>query len=446
MLDISLIRGHTAEVKIRLADRLDDPTLIDRLPELDDRRRDAVARQSKLRRQRNENARATRAADESERQKFIEEGRRLGRLVTEQDALVKQIEDDLNATAIAIPNLPHESVPLGRDEAANKVVSEWGIKPEFGFDPLPHWEIGLKFGLDIARGVRMSGSRFYVLEGSAALLELGLIQFMISQQVLAGYNPLIPPFMVDEEAMYGCGQLPRFKDGLYSTPADLRGDGDERLYMIPTAESAVASMHRGEILDAAQLPLRYAAYSPCFRRETSAGGRDARGIKRVHQFHKVELFQFTHPDTSYDDLESLTAAAERILRLLELPYRKVILSSGDMGFAASKTYDLEVWIPSDGTYSEISSCSNVLDFQARRLQIRYRDVGGRTDWVHMLNGSGLAVGRTMIAILENHQRADGSVYIPEALRPYLFGLETLGPDSEEQIRSGLHPAMNHEGG
>ena len=429
MLNIQTIRSHTEQVKVRLTERLDDTALIDELLELDDRRREAIAKQDDLRRRRNENAQATRAAGTDERQQLIEEGRRIGRLVAEQGALVKQIENAVNSIAGVIPNLPHESVPTGRDEQTNETVSTWGTKPTFDFTPRPHWEVGEALGLDIPRGVGMSGSRFYLLSGQAALLEVALARLMIDLHVRAGYKLVIPPFLVDYEAMHGCAQLPKFEDGLYSTPADLQDENGRRLYLIPTAESALASLHRDEILDADLLPLNYVGYSPCFRRETSAGGRDVRGIKRVHQFTKVELFKFTHPDTSYNELESLTQAAEQVLRLLGLPYRKVVLSTGDMGFGASKTYDLEVWTASNGVYSEISSCSNVQDFQARRLQTRYRESGGRPDYVHMLNGSGLAVGRTMIAILENYQRADGSVRIPEALQPYLFGFEVLEPET-----------------
>lgn len=429
MLSITKIRANPEHAKARLVGRLDDPGLIDSLLDLDERRRQAVTEQGDLRRRKNENARATQAAGADERQQLIEEGRRLNGLVAEKDSLVKQLEAELYAVASALPNVPHPSVPVGPDATANVTVSEWGAKPSFDFAPRPHWQVGELLGLDIPRGARMAGSRFYALTGDLALLELALAQFMFHHHVVAGYRPVIPPYLVDSEAMHGCAQLPKFEDGLYSTPSDLRDDSDRRLYLIPTAESAMASMHRGEILDVDNLPLDYVAFSPCFRRETSAGGSDSRGIKRVHQFHKVELFKFTRSDTSYHELESLTESAESILQLLELPYRKVVLSTGDMGFGASKTYDLEVWIPSEQTYSEISSCSNVQDFQARRLNIRYRGQDGRTSFVHMLNGSGLAVGRTMIAILENHQRADGSVYIPEPLRPYLHGRDELLPNS-----------------
>ena len=445
MLSIKEIREDPGIVKARLIGRLDDPGLINSLLDLDKRRRQAVAEQGDLRRRKNDNAHATRTAEPDERQQLIEEGRRLNGLVAEKDALVKQIEDELYLVAGKLPNLPHPSVPVGPDATANITVSEWGRQPCFDFAPRPHWEVGELLGLDIPRGTRMSGSRFYTLLGEVALLELALAQLMIDQHVLAGYKPVIPPFLVDSEAMYGCAQLPKFEDGLYSTPADLRDDSNRRLYLIPTAESAMASMHRGEILDEDSLPLDYVAFSPCFRRETSAGGRDSRGIKRVHQFHKVELFKFTKSDTSYDELESLTEAAEHILQLLELPYRKVVLSTGDMGFGASKTYDLEVWIPSEQTYSEISSCSNVQDFQARRLNIRYRGQDGRTSFIHMLNGSGLAVGRTMIAILENHQRANGSVYIPEPLRPYLQGRDELRPDAATLVGPGSRPVLGPKG-
>ena len=430
MLDLQTIKDNPEEVKRRLAARLDDISLIDELLAADERRRRAVMDRDDLRARRNHISQATRdAASDSERQPLIAQGREIGRLLADQEALVQERESELGELASQIPNLPHPSVPAGADEQANQVVDEWGRKREFDFDPKPHWEIGDALGLDIPRGVAMAGSRFYVLRGQMALLELALAQFMVASHVQSGYVPVIPPFLVSEEAMYNCAQLPKFEDGLYSTPRDFRGDADKKLYLIPTAESALASLHQGEILGGDSMPLSYVGYSPCFRRETSAGGRDARGIKRVHQFTKVELFKFTTPETSYDELEALTSGAEEILRQLELPYRKLLLSSGDMGFGASKTYDLEVWLPGERTYSEISSCSNVEDFQARRLQTRYRPApGARPRYVHMLNGSGLAVGRTAIAVLENHQRADGSVEVPEPLRPYIAGREMLAPD------------------
>lgn len=427
MLNINILNREPDQVKRQLADRLDDPGLIDELLALDDKRRKAITKQGELRRRRNENARSVRKAQPQERQRLIEEGRRLGRLVSEADTCVNQLEQDINRVASLIPNIPHPSVPEGRDADANVEVSTWGRIPSFEFKPRPHWEIGEPIGLDIARGVRMAGSRFYALRDQIAHLELALLYFMIELHVRGGYELVIPPFLVNEDAMHGCAQLPKFEGGLFKTPINLQDSDGRQLYLVPTAESALASMHRDEILHVDQLPISYVGCTPCFRRETSSGGRDVRGIKRVHQFLKVELFKFVHPDNSYDELESLTSTAETVLRLLDLPYRKVILSSGDMGFGAAKTYDLEVWLPSEGRYVEVSSCSNVEAFQARRVNTKFRDSAGKTEYVHMLNGSGLAVGRTMIAILENYQHADGSVSIPHELRRYMGGRETLQP-------------------
>ena len=430
MLDIRKIRAGPEEIKQRLATRIEDVGTIDELLTADEHRRESIAQQDELRAKRNENAKSTRqTTSEEERDAIRTQGRELSRLLSDKEALVRKYEARVKELHYQIPNLPHTSVPVGKDERSNEVVGEWGDVPEFDFDPKPHWEVGEPLGLDIPMGVGMAGSRFYVLKGQMALLELALVQFMIDFHVARGYTPVIPPFMVTEEAMYACAQLPKFEDGLYSTPRDLTNSSAEMLYLIPTAESALASLHKGEVLDAESMPLRYVGYSPCFRRETSAGGRDVRGIKRVHQFTKVELFKFVTPESSYDELESLTDDAERILGHLEIPYRKTVLSSGDMSFASSKTYDLEVWLPSERSYSEVSSCSNVEDFQARRLQTRCCAApGSRPEYVHMLNGSGLAIGRTALALLENHQRRDGSVAIPAPLRPYIGGRESLQPE------------------
>ena len=430
MLDIKKIRASPKEIKQRLVTRLEDVGLIDELLASDELRRQSIAKRDELRAKRKENAEATRrAASGEEREDLILQGRELSRLLSNQESVVRPHEEHFKELQYQVPNLPHASVPVGENEHANEVVGEWGEVPEFDFDPKPHWDIAEPLGLDIPAGVGMAGSRFYVLKGQMALLELALAQFMIDFHVERGYTPVIPPFMVTEEAMYGCAQLPKFEDGLYSTPRDLVERSGEMLYLIPTAESSLASLHKGEVLDSESLPLKYVAYSPCFRRETSAGGRDVRGIKRVHQFTKVELFKFATPETSYDELESLTDDAEQVLRQLEIPYRKIVLSTGDMSFAASKTFDLEVWLPSEHGYAEVSSCSNVEDFQARRLQTRYRPApGDRPEFVHMLNGSGLAIGRTSLALLENHQRRDGSVAIPEPLRSFIGGRESLEPD------------------
>ncbi len=323
-----------------------------------------------------------------------------------------------------VPNLPHESVPVGTSAAENAVVRTWGEPRTFDFEPKPHWDLGPALGvLDFERATKISGSRFAILMGAGAALERALINFMLSLHAGEhGYTEVQPPFMVSSSTLYGTGQLPKFEQDLFK----IAGEWD--LYLIPTAEVPVTNLYRGEILDGRQLPLKYTSYTPCFRSEAGSYGADVRGLIRQHQFDKVELVKFATPETSYDELEGLTRDAERVLQLLGLPYRTVLLCTGDMGFSAAKTYDIEVWLPSQKTYREISSCSNCEAFQARRANIRFRPQGiGKTEFVHTLNGSGLAVGRTWIAIVENYQQADGSVVVPEALRPFLNGREVIEP-------------------
>ncbi|MGH7229282.1 MAG: serine--tRNA ligase, partial [Nitrospiraceae bacterium] len=318
------------------------------------------------------------------------------------------------------PNLPHTSVPIGKDPGDNQVVRQWGALPEFAFTPRPHWDIGETLGvLDFERAARMVGARFAVLTGLGAKLERALSNYMLDlHQARHGYQEVLPPFMVNRAAMTGTGQLPKFEEDLFR----LR---DDEYYLIPTAEVPLTNLHREEILSDGCLPIRYTAYTPCFRREAGSYGKDTRGLIRLHQFNKVELVAFARPEESYEELERLTGAAEAVLQGLGLPYRVVTLCTGDMGFAAAKTYDLEVWLPSQGAFREISSCSNCEAFQARRANIRYRRQNGKTDLVHTLNGSGLAVGRTLVAILENCQQQDGSVLIPEVLRPYVGGVDRI---------------------
>jgi seryl-tRNA synthetase len=344
---------------------------------------------------------------------------RIGLLEKEQD----DVEQRLRSILMLLPNIPDGTVPIGPDESANVEVRRVGQPPSFDFEPKAHWDLGVELGiLDFERAARISGARFTVLWGQGARLERALIQFMLDVHTRErGYREVLPPYLVTRSTLEGTGQLPKFEGDLFRTAA-----GDRELFLIPTAEVPVTSLHREEILDAGQLPMRYAAFSPCFRAEAGSYGKDVRGLIRQHQFHKVELVKLTPPETSMDELESMVADAEAILTRLELPYRVMLLSTGDMGFQAAKTYDLEVWLPGQGTYREISSCSNCSDFQARRANVRYRpQVGGKPRFVHTLNGSGLAVGRTLIALLENHQQADGTVTIPKALRPYLGGQERI---------------------
>jgi seryl-tRNA synthetase len=331
------------------------------------------------------------------------------------------IETRRDALMLTLPNVPHESVPVGTSAADNPEVRRWGTPRTFDFEPKPHWDLGVDLGiLDFERATRMSGARFSILSGAGARLARGLINFMLDLHTREhGYREVEPPFLVNRKALTGTGNLPKFEPDLF------RIAGDWDLFLIPTAEVPLTNLHREEILDGAQLPLRYTAYTPCFRSEAGSYGADVRGLIRQHQFDKVELVKFTTAEQSYDELESLTRNAETVLETLGLPYRRVLLCTGDMGFASAKTYDIEVWLPSQQTYREISSCSNTEAFQARRAQIRYKPAGGgKNQFVHTLNGSGLAVGRTLIAVLENGQQKDGSIVVPEALRPYV-GLETI---------------------
>ena len=333
----------------------------------------------------------------------------------EVEARLKQIEAELAQILLMVPNLPHASVPDGRSSADNPVVRTLGEKPAFSFKPKPHWELGEALGiLDFARAAKVSGARFAVYRGLGAKLERALVSFMLDTHTARGYTEILPPYLVSRASMTGTGQLPKFEDDSFKT------QGDPELFLIPTAEVPVTNLHRDEILEGDQLPLKYCAYTPCFRREAGSYGKDTRGLIRQHQFQKVELVKLCRPERSYEEHEALTADAEEILKRLELPYRVVSLCGGDLGFAAAKCYDLEVWLPGQEAYREISSCSNFEDFQARRAQIRFRSAPGeKPQLLHTINGSGLAVGRTVVAILENFQDADGSVRVPEALRPYL---------------------------
>ncbi len=350
-----------------------------------------------------------------------EEVQSIGERLKTVEAERQEAEVRFQARMLEIPNLPHESVPVGKDEAENVEVRRWGSPPDFEFDPKPHWELGEAMGiLDFQRGARLARTRFTLLRGAGALLERALTQFMLDLHTREhGYQEVLPPFLANRECLTGTGQLPKFEEDLF------RLQGWD-LYLIPTAEVPVTNIHREEILDEADLPISYTAYTPCFRSEAGSYGKDVRGLIRQHQFDKVELVKFTTPESSWDELERLLQDAEEVLRRLGLPYRVVALCTGDMGFSAAKTYDIEVWLAGQGVYREISSCSNFTDFQARRAQIRYRPKGKKgTQFVHTLNGSGLAVGRTLVAVLEHYQRADGSVEVPKVLRPYMGGMEVI---------------------
>jgi seryl-tRNA synthetase len=349
----------------------------------------------------------------------IDAMKRVGDEIKELDALLARIEEELRNLELYLPNIPHETVPIGVDESANRVERTWGEKPRFDFAPKPHWDIGEALGiLDFDRAAKITGARFALITGLGARLNRALIDFMLDMDTARGYTEVVPPFIVNADSLRGTGQLPKFEEDLFKLT-------DRDYYLIPTAEVPVTNIHRDEILDAAALPLRYCAYSPCFRSEAGSYGKDTRGLIRLHQFEKVELVKFTLPEQSWDELEMLTRDAEAILQALGLHYRVITLSTGDMGFSAAKTHDIEVWLPGQDTFREISSCSNFADFQARRANIRYRGAEKKTAFVHTLNGSGLPIGRTLVALLENFQEADGSVRIPDALQRYMKGLTRI---------------------
>lgn len=357
-----------------------------------------------------------------ETRELVEKSRKIGDEIVREEERLRKLEEDFKSLLLQVPNFPHPSVPEGKDSSENRVVKVWGEPPHFDFEPLPHYEIGERLGLlDFERGSKLSGSGFTVAWREGAYLERALINFMLDLHTKEHkYVEILPPFMVNRDSMIGTGQLPKFEDDMYRVQSD-------NLYLVPTAEVPLTNLHRDEIIDEEKLPLKYTAYTPCFRREAGSYGAQTRGIIRQHQFNKVELLKFTTPETSYDELEKLLEDAEEVLKRLNLHYRVVILCTGDLGFSSAKTYDIEVWLPSRRSYLEISSVSNFEDFQARRAMIRCRKKGGKVRFVHTLNGSGLAIGRTVVAVLENYQQKDGSVKIPEALRPYMGGLEKIGP-------------------
>jgi len=416
MLDIELIRRDPEFVKERLSTRDRDlPSLVDRVLELDGRRRRILTEIESLRAERNRKSRqiGVLKGEGKDTALLEKEVRLLRERIETLEKDLHHIKEELSSLMLRLPNLPHRSVPLGEDERQNVELRRWGEPRTFTFEPRPHWEIGEKLGiLDFERGARLAGSRFTVTKGWGARLERALINFMLDLHRERGYEEVIPPHLVRPEILEGTGQLPKFEEDLYRCERD-------DLYLIPTAEVPLTNLFRGEILREEDLPVYLTAYTPCYRREAGSHGKDIRGIIRQHQFNKVELVKIVHPDTSYEELEKLTADAEEVLRLLGLPYRTVELCTGDLGFSASKTYDIEVWFPSQRRYREVSSCSNCEDFQARRMNTRFRDSRGRNRFVHTLNGSGLAVGRTLAALLENYQREDGTVEVPEVLRDYL---------------------------
>jgi seryl-tRNA synthetase len=421
MIDHALLRDNLETVRDGLARRGIDLTAeLEDLATLETRRRRILPELEGLKREQNtagdEVARAKRQGHDVS--KIHEASRQRAQQIKQLSIELDSVEQRRNRGLLLLPNLPHETVPVGKSSADNREVRRHGTPRTFTFTAQAHWDLGPALGIiDFERGTKIAGARFSVLIGAGAQLARALINFMLHLHTTEhGYTEVEPPFMVNTASLTGTGNLPKFEADLFK----IAGDWD--LYMVPTAEVPLTNMHRGEILDGNQLPIRYTAYTPCFRSEAGSYGADVRGLIRQHQFDKVELMAFTEPERSYDELERLTSNAEEVLKRLELPYRAVLLCSGDMGFASAKTYDLEVWLPGQNTYREISSCSNTEAFQARRANVKYRPQGtGKAEFVHTLNGSGLAVGRTLIAILENFQEADGTVVIPDALRPFMGG-------------------------
>lgn len=421
MLDIRLLREQPDVVKATLAKAGVEASAIDAVLVFDEKRRGVLAEVERLKALRNTVSKEISTLKDADvRNTKIAEMRVVGDQISALDKQVAELEAAQQAALLDLRNLPHESVPVGADEEGNIVLQTIGTPRQFDFAPRPHWELGESLDIiDFERGVKVSGSRFYILKGKGARLQRALIQWLLDLHGDQGYREVYTPFVVKEQCMWGARQLPKFRDNLYH-------DAEEDLWLVPTAEVPVTNLHRDEILDATQLPINYCAYTPCFRREKMSAGRDVRGIKRGHQFDKVEMYKFVHPDTSYAELEKLRQDAEESCRLLGIPYRTKVLCTGDMGFASTKTYDIELWAPGQDEWLEVSSCSNVESFQARSTNIRFRpEPTAKPEFVHTLNGSGLGIPRTMIAIMENYQNADGSITVPEVLRPYMGGLEVI---------------------
>ncbi len=424
MLDIKYLRQNIDLVRKKMDER-GQKIDFDRFLNLDARRRDILQAVETLRNERNS---VSKQVGELKKKKedasaLIEKMGEVSAKIKEYDENLRITEEELNAFVMIVPNVQHESIPVGSGSEDNAVVRTWGQKPVFNFEPKQHFDLGESLNiLDFARGAKITGARFTLYRGAGAQLERAIFNFMLDlHTVNHGYTEVLTPFMVNAESMTGTGQLPKFKEDLFKI------EGME-YYLIPTAEVPVTNIYREEILEEEMLPVYLVAYSPCFRAEAGSYGKDTRGLIRQHQFNKVEMVKFSKPETSYDELEKLTANAEEVLKKLGIPFRTVCLCTGDLGFSSAKTYDVEAWLPGQNTYREISSCSNFEDFQARRASIRFRrKESGKVEFVHTLNGSGLAVGRTVVAVLENYQQADGSVIIPEALRPYMRGLERITP-------------------
>jgi seryl-tRNA synthetase len=450
MLDLGFVRGNLEVVEAKLRARGADPAaLLGNFRQLDQERREAITASEQLKARRNDLSQQVGALkrEGKDATKLMDETRALKDKLDDLDKTATALDEQMRLSLAGIPNLTRDEVPTGKSEEDNVTVKTWGDKPQFDFTPKPHWEIGEQLGiLDLERAAKLSGVRFAVYMGAGARLERALISFMLDMHTQKhGYTEVLPPFMVNSKSLFGTGQLPKFAEDLFrcsdaDADAVARGEfKDNDHWLIPTAEVPLTNLYRDEILDEARLPVSLTAYTPCFRAEAGAAGKDTRGIIRQHQFQKVELVKFVRPEESDAQHEQLTRHAEEILEALKLPYRRVLLCTADTGFSSAKTFDLEVWLPGQQLYREISSCSNFESFQARRANIRFKPSGAKvkSEFVHTLNGSGLAVGRTWLAILENYQQADGSVVVPEALRPYMGGLERitrLDPVGDRTIR------------
>ena len=424
MLDIKMIRQNTDEIKERLATRGVKAEKIDALLEKDKRRRELLVETDGLKQKRNEVSAeiANAKRNKQDATDAIKEMREVGAKIKSLDEELEEVEATVKDMASRLPNLPNPTIPVGPDESANVELRKVGTPREFDFEPKAHWDIGEDLGiLDFDRGAKVSGARFVYYKGLGARLERAVYNFMLDEHAKEGYTEMLPPYIVNAQTMYGTGQFPKFKEDVYQV-------NGEDMTLIPTAEVPLTNYYRDEVIPTEKLPVYFTALTPCFRSEAGSAGRDTRGLIRMHQFNKVEMVKFSKPENSYDELEKMTQNAGNIMEKLGLPYHVITLSTGDMGFSAAMTHDLEVWMPAQNKYREISSCSNCEDFQARRAHIQYRDENGKLNFVHTLNGSGLAVGRTVAAILENYQNEDGSVTVPEALRPYLGGLEKITKD------------------
>lgn len=424
MLDIKMIRQNTDEIKERLATRGVKAEKIDALLEKDKRRRELLVETEGRKQKRNEVSAeiANAKRNKQDATDAIKEMREVGAKIKSLDEELEEVEATVKDMASRLPNLPNPTIPVGPDESANVELRKVGTPREFDFEPKAHWDIGEDLGiLDFDRGAKVSGARFVYYKGLGARLERAVYNFMLDEHAKEGYTEMLPPYIVNAQTMYGTGQFPKFKEDVYQV-------NGEDMTLIPTAEVPLTNYYRDEVIPMEKLPVYFTALTPCFRSEAGSAGRDTRGLIRMHQFNKVEMVKFSKPENSYDELEKMTQNAGNIMEKLGLPYHVITLSTGDMGFSAAMTHDLEVWMPAQNKYREISSCSNCEDFQARRAHIQYRDENGKLNFVHTLNGSGLAVGRTVAAILENYQNEDGSVTVPEALRPYLGGLEKITKD------------------